>query len=284
MKALIDGNNIFHATCHAVTKHEKTVSTNRLLESCLTRCKALAREYQDPVFVFDGLTARAMQQTIVDQYKGNRQKSPTASYASSQFSQEQVLRVFKHGRRLLPSLGFNTAVGKELEGDQIIGDLALRATDPLVIVSADKDFNQLISETVQVYHPIRKELLGIDYVVKRYGVLPKQFAWYLALVGDQIDNVPGVVGCGPAAAIKLIEKHRTLQKMLHYLEATDDYSLSRPERLVKEQLKLFKRCYRVVKLGKLKSNSYRVTKGIKNQEFFLEFCRKHDYRLFSRRF
>lgn len=284
MNALIDGNNIFHATCHAVTKHEKTVSTNRLLEACLTRCKALAREYQEVIFVFDGLTARANQQTVVEQYKGNRQKSPTTSYASSQFSQEQVLQVFKHGRRLLPSLGFSTAVSRELEGDQVIADLALRATKPLVIVSADKDFNQLITDSIQVYHPIKKEVLGINYVVNRYGVKPNQFAWYLALVGDQIDNVPGVVGCGPAAAIKIIEKHRTVQKMLHYLEVTDDYSLTRAERLVKEQLKSFKRCYRVVKLGKLKARSYRVTKGVKDQEFFLDFCRKHDYRLFSRRF
>lgn len=286
MLALVDANNIFHATCHALLTHEQ-VGPTQLVDSFLYRCQNFAREYDQIIFVFDGLEAKYAQRSVSSNYKGNRDAAPDSKYAGSQLTKNDVARLFRHGRRLLAYAGYPTAYHLRLEGDQIIGDLALRNKDKegVQIISVDKDFNQLISEKVTVFNPISKKVLDSDYVVKRYGVQPQQFALYLALVGDKIDNVPGIPGIGPKNAVTLIHTYGGAKALIRGIRVKkrDGGKLERTEKLVIENLEQFKDCLRVVKLGRLSSGSYRVKPGSGDPAKLKAECLRHGYKFGQRR-
>jgi DNA polymerase-1 len=95
-----------------------------------------------------------------------------------------------------------------LEADDIIGYLsnkfqAYNETTSVTIMSADKDFLQLISDKVQVYSPVKKKVYKPKDVLEEFGVSSYNFLNYKILMGDQSDNIPGVTGLGPVKLLKL---------------------------------------------------------------------------------
>jgi DNA polymerase-1 len=95
-----------------------------------------------------------------------------------------------------------------LEADDIIGYLANKFqsyedTQSVTIMSADKDFLQLVSPKVSVYSPTKKKIYTPKEVKEEYGVSSDNFINYKILLGDQSDNVPGISGLGPKKLIKL---------------------------------------------------------------------------------
>ncbi len=84
----------------------------------------------------------------------------------------------------------------------------------VVIFSADKDLFQLIDERVFVFHPKTRQKMGREELRSFFGLYPEQVADYLALSGDASDNIPGVPGIGGKTALKLVEKHGSLETIL----------------------------------------------------------------------
>jgi len=87
-----------------------------------------------------------------------------------------------------------------------------------VIVSADKDFGQLIGEHDEQWDPQRNQRWDAHGVKTRLGVRPDQVADYLALTGDSVDNIPGVPGIGPKTAAILLHHYGTLDALLERAE------------------------------------------------------------------
>lgn len=108
------------------------------------------------------------------------------------------------------------------EADDIIGTLAHEAAVDgyqTWMVTPDKDYHQLVTDTIQVYKPGRKgseyELLGIDEVVNKWEIeRVDQVIDILALMGDSSDNIPGIPGIGPKTAVKLISKFGSVENLL----------------------------------------------------------------------
>ncbi|MBI2378460.1 MAG: DNA polymerase I [Deltaproteobacteria bacterium] len=110
------------------------------------------------------------------------------------------------------------------EADDVIGTLTRRAEAKdmeVLIVSGDKDFCQLIGPHVRMLDPIREVTYDSELVRKKWGVRPEQFVDLLALMGDDVDNVPGVPGIGQKGAAQLLEKHGSLDGILEKLEVLD---------------------------------------------------------------
>jgi DNA polymerase-1 len=111
------------------------------------------------------------------------------------------------------------------EADDIIGTLVKVAEKESVwsfIVSPDKDFMQLVDKNVRIYKPSRSsggkqvtdvEVIGIDEVKERFGVAPEHVIEVLALIGDKVDNVPGVRGIGEKTAVTLIKEFKSLDNL-----------------------------------------------------------------------
>ena len=101
-----------------------------------------------------------------------------------------------------------------VEADDVIATLAhrrTRAAGATVISTGDKDLTQLVSDTVLWVNTMSNETLGPEGVKRKFGVPPEQIVDYLTLVGDAVDNVPGVDKVGPKTACKLIEKYGSLE-------------------------------------------------------------------------
>jgi 5'-3' exonuclease len=92
-----------------------------------------------------------------------------------------------------------------IEADDVMGYIAsqlLKEEESAVIMSADKDFLQLVNERVKVYSPTKKKLYDTNLVISEYGVHPANFMVYRTLDGDKSDNIDGIVGCGLKTIIK----------------------------------------------------------------------------------
>src|SRR5262249_38568562 len=82
------------------------------------------------------------------------------------------------------------------------------------ICTGDKDIRQLLSDRIKIYN-LRKDLiLDRAFLQEDWGVSPEQVIDYLALVGDSVDNVPGVPGVGPKTATKLLQEYGTIDNLL----------------------------------------------------------------------
>jgi DNA polymerase-1 len=107
------------------------------------------------------------------------------------------------------------------EADDLIGTISKEAVDKfneeVVIVTGDRDLLQLVNGHVKVMMPIlgftKTKLFNEAAVEEKYGVHPKQFIDYKALIGDASDGYPGVTGIGPKTAAKLLQEHGTFEKL-----------------------------------------------------------------------
>jgi DNA polymerase-1 len=107
------------------------------------------------------------------------------------------------------------------EADDLIGTIAKEAVDTfkeeVVIVTGDRDLLQLVNPHVKVLMPLmgftKTVLFDEEKVEEKYGVHPRQFIDYKALIGDASDGYPGVTGIGPKSAAKLLQEHGTFEKL-----------------------------------------------------------------------
>jgi DNA polymerase I len=118
---------------------------------------------------------------------------------------------------LVAALGFPILRIEGIEADDVIGTLALQAAaqDIDVIVSTgDKDLAQLVGPHVTLVNTMTNSRLDPAGVVEKFGVRPDQIIDYLALVGDSVDNIPGVEKCGPKTAAKWLGEYGTLDAVI----------------------------------------------------------------------
>ncbi|MFK7847231.1 MAG: 5'-3' exonuclease H3TH domain-containing protein, partial [Rhodothermales bacterium] len=112
-----------------------------------------------------------------------------------------------------------------VEADDVIGTLARHAEADgaeVVIVSPDKDFQQLITDKISIFRPAYRgeefDPVTITTFKEKYNLDPIQFIDILALMGDKADNVPGVHGIGEKGAMKLIQEYGTVENLLDHAE------------------------------------------------------------------
>jgi DNA polymerase-1 len=119
------------------------------------------------------------------------------------------------------------------EADDIIGTAVCKAEEAGLdsfIITPDKDFNQLVNDTVKVIRPGGKtgeEIIIYDKakVKEEFGFEPKQMIDYLALIGDSSDNIPGVAGIGPKTAVPLIQKYGSIEGIYKHIDEIEKTAL-----------------------------------------------------------
>lgn len=164
-------------------------------------------------YVFFDLEGSHRHLDILPDYKANRTEMPEALV--------RQLPVIKELTRLM---GFTLIESAGVEADDLIASAAaslVAKNQPVVMVSADKDFAQLIRPGVNqlLPAPTANPKLGWRWldesaVRTKFGVRPNQIVDYLSLIGDSSDNIPGVSGVGPKTAAKWLNDFGTLEKLL----------------------------------------------------------------------
>jgi len=158
------------------------------------------------IAAFDIALTSSFRNAIYPAYKANRDPAPP-----------ELKRQFEYCRELATAFGFTVLADAAYEADDLIGSV-LQATRAhglrAVIVSADKDFGQLLDHDVEQWDYARGQRWGAAGVPARLGVEAHQVVDYLALTGDATDNIPGVPGIGAKGAAALLAHFGTLENLL----------------------------------------------------------------------
>ena len=163
------------------------------------------------VIVFDGVGGSSARRNLFPAYKANRNTSRMTNYSifsSKDEEQESINNQISRLIQYLQCLPVTVISIDGLEADDIIGYLANKfqkheETARVTIMSADKDFLQLVSPKVHCYSPTKKKIYTPKDVLEEFGVSSNNFLNYKILMGDTSDNIPGISGLGPKKLIKL---------------------------------------------------------------------------------
>ncbi|HEV8632580.1 MAG TPA: DNA polymerase I [Thermoanaerobaculia bacterium] len=205
---LIDGySNIFRAY-YAIRNlsNSKGQPTNAVYGFHNMLRKLLREEQPDLVGVAWDVSARTARSEKFEAYKANRTPMP-----------EDLRPQIAWIRKLLEGYRIPILELASWEADDVLGTLAVQAAAKgyeVVIVSADKDLMQLVGPGVSLYHTGREKLYDAALVAADFGVAPALVPDVLALMGDAIDNIPGVPGIGEKGAKSLIAEYGSLEALL----------------------------------------------------------------------
>ncbi len=114
-------------------------------------------------------------------------------------------------------LGWPILMVEGVEADDVIGTLAVQATARgmnTVVSTGDKDLAQLVNDKVMLINTMSNEKLDEAGVLAKFGVAPNRIIDYLTLIGDTVDNIPGVSKCGPKTAVKWLTLHGSLDGVM----------------------------------------------------------------------
>ncbi|MFM2486060.1 DNA polymerase I [Celerinatantimonas yamalensis] len=118
---------------------------------------------------------------------------------------------------IIRAMGLPLIAQSGVEADDVIGTLAKQASKAgyqVLISTGDKDMAQLVDDQIMLVNTMTDTLLDSEGVVDKYGVHPEQIIDYLALMGDSVDNIPGVPKCGPKTAVKWLNEYGSLDGLL----------------------------------------------------------------------
>jgi DNA polymerase-1 len=187
--------------------------------------------------VWDGGLS-AQRTALLPGYKAQRPEMP-----------DELRPQFDEIRQYVAAAGLSDFCGEGVEADDYIACLARRAEAAgwdVVIASADKDFMQLVSERVALLNPNDKsgKVWRREQVHAKAGVQPEQIADWLALMGDAVDNIPGVQGVGPKTAAGLLGQFGSIEALYQRLAELKPGKVADALRasagLVKQNLELVK--------------------------------------------
>ncbi|MFP3753583.1 DNA polymerase I [Cupriavidus sp. SIMBA_020] len=160
-------------------------------------------EYIACVFDAKGKTFR---DALYPAYKEHRPSMP-----------EDLAKQIEPIHEAVRALGWPIVVVEGVEADDVIGTLACQATAQgvrTVVSTGDKDLAQLVNDHVTLVNTMSGEVLDPPGVVAKFGVPPERIVDYLSLIGDAVDNVPGVPKVGPKTAVKWLAEYGTLDSIM----------------------------------------------------------------------
>ncbi|WNC72441.1 DNA polymerase I [Thalassotalea psychrophila] len=173
----------------------------------LNMIKSLQKDYPTGkiVVIFDA-KGKTFRNDLYPEYKANRPPMPDDLRC-------QIAPLHK----IIKAMGLPLLVIDAVEADDVIGTLADQASKlglETVISTGDKDMAQLVTEHVTLINTMTNVAMDVAGVVEKFGVRPDQIIDYLALMGDKVDNIPGVEKCGPKTAVKWLTEHENLDNVI----------------------------------------------------------------------
>ncbi|KVG64178.1 DNA polymerase I [Burkholderia pseudomultivorans] len=205
---LVDGSSYLYRAYHAMPDlrgpgGEPTGALYGIINMLRRMRKEVSAEYSACVFDAKGKTFR---DDLYADYKANRPSMPP----------DLALQVEPiHGA--VRALGWPLLMVEGVEADDVIGTLAREAERRgmnVIVSTGDKDLAQLVTDRVTLVNTMTNETLDRDGVIAKFGVPPERIIDYLALIGDTVDNVPGVEKCGPKTAVKWLTQYDSLDGVI----------------------------------------------------------------------
>ncbi|HET7610516.1 MAG TPA: 5'-3' exonuclease H3TH domain-containing protein, partial [Rhodanobacteraceae bacterium] len=204
---LIDGSSYLYRAFHALPPLSNAAGEpTGALFGVVGMLRAILNDKPDfAAFVMDA-PGRTFRDDLYPAYKATRAPMPDDL-------RSQVAPMLA----IVEALGFPILNVPGVEADDVIGTLAQRAAADGIDVevsTSDKDFAQLVGPRVTLVNTMTRSSLDRAGVIEKFGVPPERIVDYLALMGDSIDNIPGVAKCGPKTAAKWLNQYGTLDAVI----------------------------------------------------------------------
>ncbi len=209
---LVDGSSYLYRAFHAMpdlrnAQGEPTGALYGVVNMLRKLVSDYKAEYAACIFDARGKTFR---DDLYPEYKSHRPPMP-----------EDLAAQIEPIHRAVRALGWPVLAIEGVEADDVIGTLACRAAERgvhTVVSTGDKDLAQLVNSHVTLVNTMSGEVLDEAGVVNKFGVPPDRIVDYLMLVGDTVDNVPGVTKVGPKTAAKWISEFGSIDKLVEGAE------------------------------------------------------------------
>ncbi|MDI5890398.1 DNA polymerase I [Halomonas rhizosphaerae] len=195
---LVDGSSYLYRAFHALPP--LTTSDGQptgAIKGVLNMLKRLIKDYPDsPMAVVFDAPGKTFRDELFEQYKSHRPPMPDDL-------RSQVAPLHD----CVKALGLPLLCIEGVEADDVIGTLAHQATEAgrdAVISTGDKDMAQLVNAHITLVNTMKDETLDVEGVKEKFGLPPERIIDFLALMGDKVDNIPGVPGVGEKTALGLL--------------------------------------------------------------------------------
>ncbi|MGZ4991024.1 MAG: DNA polymerase I, partial [Methylobacter sp.] len=205
---LVDGSSFLFRAYHAIPPltNANGDPTNAIYGVSNMLRKLISDYHSDYITVVFDASGKTFRNDLYDQYKAHRPAMP------------DDLRVqIAPLHDLIRAMGLPLIIESGVEADDVLGVLAQHAEQQgydVIISTGDKDMAQLVSEHIILENTMSNSRMDIQGVIDKFGVKPEQIVDYLALIGDTVDNIPGVPKVGPKTAAKWLEQYQTLENLI----------------------------------------------------------------------
>ena len=205
---LVDGSSYLYRAFHAMPDlrngaGEPTGAIYGMVNMMRRARSELKADHIACVFDAKGKTFR---DEMYSEYKAHRSPMP-----------EDLVKQIEPIHAMVQALGWPVLMVSGVEADDVIGTLACQATQAgweTIISTGDKDLAQLVNSSVTLINTMTNEKLDVDGVIAKFGVPPERIVDYLSIIGDAVDNVPGVPKAGPKTANKWLTEFGDLDNLM----------------------------------------------------------------------
>ncbi|MGB0495817.1 MAG: DNA polymerase I [Kangiellaceae bacterium] len=198
---LVDGSSYLFRAYHSMSQTGFSNSAGQptgAIYGVINMMKSLCKQYdsQRIAVIFDA-KGKTFRNDIYPEYKANRPPMPDDL-------RSQIAPV----HNIIKALGFPLYAIDGVEADDVIGtisDMATKQGQEVIISTGDKDMAQLVNEHVSLINTMTGQFLDVEGVKEKFGIPPELIIDFLGLMGDKVDNIPGVAGVGQKTAIGLLQ-------------------------------------------------------------------------------
>ena len=210
---LVDGSSYLFRAYHALPPLTNSAQEpTGAIYGVINMIRKLRKDYADSEYfavVFDS-KGKTFRNDIYPEYKANRPEMP------------DELRVqIEPIHEIIRAMGIPLIKEPGYEADDIIGTLAKQAEAEgmsVLISTGDKDFAQLVTPSVTLINTMNNKITDVDGVVEKFGIPADRIIDYLTLMGDSVDNIPGVPKVGPKTAVKWLSEYGSLDAVIENAE------------------------------------------------------------------
>ncbi|MBT8525281.1 DNA polymerase I [Polynucleobacter paneuropaeus] len=205
---LIDGSSYLYRAFHAMPDLRNGAGdpTGAIYGMVNMMRRARSEIQADHIACIFDAKGKTFRDEMYSEYKAHRSPMP-----------EDLVKQIEPIHALVKALGWPVLVVSGVEADDVIGTLACQASQAgweTIISTGDKDLAQLVNSSVSLINTMTDERLDIDGVIAKFGVPPERIVDYLSIIGDTVDNVPGVPKAGPKTANKWLAEFGDLDNLM----------------------------------------------------------------------
>jgi len=205
---LVDGSSYLYRAFHAMPDLRNGAGdpTGAIYGMVNMMRRARSEIQADHIACIFDAKGKTFRDEMYSEYKAHRSPMP-----------EDLVKQIEPIHAMVKAMGWPVLMVSGVEADDVIATLACQATEAgwdTIISTGDKDLAQLVNSSVTLINTMTNEKLDIDGVIEKFGVPPKLIVDYLSIIGDTVDNVPGVPKAGPKTANKWLAEFGDLDNLM----------------------------------------------------------------------